>query len=73
MAAKKQAIKKTASAEPKALERPRREPRFSKGQLLKAERFRDRQDALNALLDDDKAYTVRAAEEIIEDFMRKEV
>lgn len=43
---------------------------FSKGQLLAAERFRDRKDIVNALLTPEKQYTVKAVEQMIEKYMK---
>lgn len=43
---------------------------FTKAQLMTAERFSGRRDALNALLSEDKEYTAEAAEELIEKFMK---
>lgn len=49
------------------------ETKFSKDKLLKSKRFADRRDILNALLKTDKEYTIAEAEEIIKQYMEKEV
>ena len=46
---------------------------FSKEQLLVSERFRDRRDITEALLDDGELYTVKAVEEKIEHYMKGKV
>lgn len=62
------AVKKTNKltvSEPEKIERL-----FSKEQLLTAERFRDRKDIVNALLSDDKQYTVESVEQKITKYMK---
>lgn len=49
------------------------ERRFSKEQLLASERFRNRRDLTEALLDAGKSYTVKAAEEKIQNYMKGKV
>lgn len=46
---------------------------FSKGQLLAAERFRDRRDILDALLSADGQYTAEAVEQMIGKYMKGQV
>ncbi len=46
---------------------------FSKEQLLAADRFRDRRDILTALLSQNKTYTVKAVEQMIEDYLKGQV
>ena len=46
---------------------------FSKEQLLHAERFQDRRDIINALLAQDKQYTVKQAEQMVEEYMKGRV
>ena len=48
-------------------------PKFSKGQLLASNRFKERRDALNAVLEDDKSYTNAEAEKLLIDFMKGKV
>lgn len=49
------------------------ESKFSKNQLLAADRFRDRRDILTALLSPDKTYTVKAVEQMIENYLKGQV
>ena len=46
------------------------EDKFSKEQLLTSDKFRDRRDILNVLLLSDETYTVKAVDEIIENYMK---
>lgn len=48
-------------------------PIFSKEQLVSSERFRERRDILEALLRENEMYTIEAAEEKIENYMKSEV
>lgn len=67
MAAKKQKQPEAAGNQKKV------ESKFSKEQLLAAERFRDRRDLLNALLSERETYTVKTVEQMIDGFMKGEV
>lgn len=49
------------------------ENRFSKEQLLMSERFRNRRDIADALLDDGVLYTVKDVEQKIENYMKGKV
>lgn len=49
------------------------EPVFSKEQLLASNRFQDRRDILEALLDEQKPYTMKAVEETITNYMKGKV
>ena len=49
------------------------EPVFSKEQLLASNRFQDRRDLLEALLDEKKTYTMKAVEETITKYMKGKV
>ena len=44
--------------------------RFTKGQLIRSVRFRERRDLLDALLKDGELYTVKIVEEKIESYMK---
>ncbi len=46
---------------------------FSKEQILKSNRFKDKRDILSALLEDDKKYKLSDVENMIVDFLNKEV
>ena len=57
-----------------AAEKPEKvESKFSKNQLLAADRFRDRRDILTALLSPDETYTVKAVEQMIENYLKGQV
>lgn len=49
------------------------EARYTRDELRAAQRFEKYKDAVTALLDEDKTYTVEEAEERIAAFMRGEV
>lgn len=49
------------------------EHKFSKEQLLASERFREKRDVTEALLEDGKGYSVNEAEETIRIYMRRKV
>ncbi len=46
---------------------------FSKEQLLRSERFRGKQDVLNAVLRDNEKYSAERAEQEIEKFLKGRV
>lgn len=57
-----------------AEKRPAKEAVFSKRQLLSSDRFRDRRDALSAVLSrfpDGAKFTARAAERMLRDFYNR--
>lgn len=47
--------------------------KFTKQQLLQSEKFFDRKDAVNALLEEDKEYSADEAQKLIDDFMKGQV
>ncbi len=49
------------------------ESMFSKKQLLASERFKGRRDIINAVLSDNKKYTVSAVEQAVEKYMKGKV
>lgn len=49
------------------------EPRFTKSQLVSSKRFHTESDLLNALLQEDKAYTMNEVEKKITDFKKGKV
>ena len=48
-------------------------PTFTKENLVKSERYKNQRDILNALLKDDKVYTLKEVDNLIETFLKKEV
>lgn len=65
------AAKKTEKAAAPAVEKV--ESLFSKDQLLSSKRFEGRKDILNALLSPDQQYTISAAKQMVEDYMKGKV
>ncbi len=49
------------------------EDKFSKEQIVKSKRFRNNIDLLNAVLKENKQYTLKEVEEIIKNFMKGKV
>lgn len=49
------------------------EPAFTKRQLVASNKYQDETDILNAVLEDDKVYTLDEVESKINEFMHKEV
>lgn len=50
-----------------------KESTYSKEQILKAKKYVARKDILNVLLTNDKTYTLKEVDKLIENFMKKEV
>ena len=51
----------------------RTERKFSREQILLAEKYRKRRDLVGALLDDKEKYTFEAVDNLIEKYMKGEV
>lgn len=49
------------------------EDKFSKEQIVKAKKIQDNVDLLNAILKNDKEYTLKEVDEIIENFKKGKV
>ena len=49
------------------------EVKFTKSQLIKSKKFSGKADVLNALLSDDKFYTIGDAEGIVEKYLKGKV
>lgn len=62
------ARKKDASEEIK-----KKENKFGKKQILSSKIFEDRRDAVGAILEDDKTYSIDEVEKLYEEFMKGEV
>lgn len=70
----KEELQEAGSLETAALADNRKaENQFSKEQLLASERFRNKRDILEALLDAGEFYTVKAVEEKIQSYMKGKV
>ncbi len=46
---------------------------FSKAQLANSERYKQYKDVITALLEDDKRYTIKQADAIINDYLKRSV
>lgn len=49
------------------------EPMFSKEQILASDRYANRRDLVDALLDTDKSYTLETVDNLIEKYMKGQV
>ena len=49
------------------------ETKFVKSQIISSDKYKNRADLLNVLLDDDKEYTLSEIEKKLEDFLSREV
>jgi hypothetical protein len=63
----------TKKEETKAEQPMKKEAKFSKKQLMVSKRFRDKNDLLVALLNEDKLYTSHEVDELIEKYNKTEV
>lgn len=63
-------VKKSKSG---ASEPEKSENKFSKEQLLAAERFQRKRDIVNTILSPENQYTVEAVEQMIEKYMKRQV
>ncbi len=49
------------------------EPMFSKEQILASARFANRRDLVDALLDENKSYTIETVDNLVEKYMKGKV
>ena len=49
------------------------EIKFTKKQIIESNRFRDKKDAIGAILENDKEYTIQEVEKLYYNFMKGEV
>lgn len=66
------AARKTATTEAVA-KSEQTEPMFSKEQILASARFANRRDLVDALLDEDKSYTMKTVDNLVEKYMKGQV
>lgn len=66
MAAKKTTTGTVANSE-------QTEPVFSKEQILASDRYANRRDLVDALLDTDKSYTLKTVDNLIDKYMKGQV
>ena len=57
----------------KAEEKAKKQTEYSKEQLLMSTKYKNRQDLLNVLLEDDKYYSTNTVDKMINDFMKGKV
>lgn len=50
-----------------------KDKKYSKDSFLKSKANKDRKDMINALLEDDKQYTKKDVEKLIENYLEREV
>jgi hypothetical protein len=60
-------------AKVKAEKKEVKENKFSKEQLLESQKYKDERDLINALLKEDKKYSLSDVDKIIDDFMKGKV
>ncbi len=65
------AVKKTNDVKAKKTEQS--EQKFSKKQILASAKYAGRRDLLNALLHEEKAYTLETVENLIQNYMKGQV
>ncbi len=51
----------------------KKQTEYSKEQLLQSNKYKNRQDLLNVLLEDGKYYSISAVDKLIENFMKGKV
>lgn len=66
------AARKTATTETVA-KSEQTEPVFSKEQILASDRYANRRDLVDALLDTDKSYTLETVDNLIDKYMKGQV
>ena len=49
----------------------KKEPKFSKRQLLNSKKYQHQTDLLNAILENDKSYSLSEVDKLINEFMKK--
>ena len=49
------------------------EPQFSKEQIVASARYRNHRDLVDALLDEDKSYTMKTVDNLVEKYMKGQV
>jgi len=48
-------------------------PKFTKRQLLNSKKYQHQTDLLNAILENDKSYSISEVEKLIDEFMKEKV
>lgn len=57
----------------KAETKTKKQTEYSKEQLLQSNKYKNRQDLLNVLLEDGKYYSISTVDKLIENFMKGKV
>ena len=65
------AVRKTTTGT--AAKSEQTEQMFSKEQILASARFANRRDLVDALLDEDKSYTIETVDNLVEKYMKGQV
>lgn len=60
-------------AEDKAEKPEKKEPAFSKGQIIGSKKYQENKDILNALLEEKKSYTAKEVQVLLEKFQKGKV
>lgn len=51
----------------------KKEPKFTKEQLIKSKMYRHQIDVLNVVLEEDKTYSISETDKLINDFLKRKV
>lgn len=49
------------------------ETTYSKAQLVQSQKYKNKRDILNSILDDNKRYTFKEVDTLVDNFLRKKV
>lgn len=66
-------IENKAQAKKESTENKSDETKFAKSQIIGSDKYKNRADLLNVLLEDDKEYTLSDVDKKLEEFLGKEV
>ena len=66
-------VENKAQAKKESTENKSEETKFVKSQIIGSDKYKNRADILNVLLEDDKEYTLSDVDKKLEDFLGKEV
>lgn len=54
-------------------ETKKNETTYSKAQLVQSQKYKNKRDILNSILDDNKRYTFKEVDTLVDNFLRKKV
>lgn len=66
-------VENKAQAKKESTENKSEETKFVKSQIISSDKYKNRADLLNVLLEDDKEYTLSEIDKKLEDFLGREV